>query len=202
VLCAGLGDSVRANNNRGSVIVNIGGGKTEAAVLGGIKIINACCVGIGGKLMDLSVIDYVQENFNAVISEAAAENIRKEIGSLYETDNGNMEFNGADVSSNRPVRDVITAGDVTNAVKYFYDKIIEAIIVTINGCPPDIISDITETGITISGGAGEILGLSDYLSARLNLPVKIAEQSSNAVILGAGVLLNDQNLLKKVLEEN
>ena len=200
LVCAALGDKLRSIKS--SVVVNIGGGKTEVGVLNGVTVINGCSIGVGGKLMDLSVIDYVEENYNIVISDVMAEKVRKETGSLYETDKSSVEFSGTDISSNRVVSDIITALDIKSAVKYFYDKIIEAVIVTINGCLPDIVTDITETGILVSGGAAEIAGLDNYFTKKLNLPVKIAEQFGNAVIIGAGALLNDEALLKQVLSEN
>ena len=198
LICAASGTQL----NKSSIIVNIGGGKTEIGVLNGLTVLNGCSVSVGGKLMDLSIIDYIQENYNILISDLTAEKIRKELGSLYETDTSRIEFNGMDISSGRAVSDVVTAPDVKSAIKYFYDKIIEAVVVAINGCPPDVITDIAGSSILISGGAAEIAGLADYFSKKLNLSVKISEQPGNAVILGAGALLNDEALLKQVLSEN
>ena len=202
VIAAAMGERLKTSLPRGHVVVNIGGGTTEVAAISLNTILNACSIGIGGKLMDISVSEYIKDNYNILVSEATAEKIRKDIGSLYDSDKSNMQFSGADISSSRPVTDVISAEDVKTAVCYFYERIAEAISVTINACKPDIIADISETGVTVAGGAALITGLEQYLRGRLNLPVTISDQPENAVILGAAALLNDARLLQAVVDNN
>lgn len=202
VIASAMGDRLKTSSPRGYVVVNIGGGTTEVAVISLNTILNACSIGIGGKLMDISVSEYIKDHYNILISGATAEKIRKDIGSLYDSDKSNIEFSGADISSSRPVTDVIGAGDVKTAVCYFYDRIAEAVQVTINSCKPDIIADITDTGIIVAGGAALITGLEQYFKSCLNLPVTLSEQPENAVILGAAALINDQRLLQAVIDNN
>ncbi len=202
ILAAAIGDELKTSQARGSIAVNIGGGTTEVAVISLNSIVSGCSVAIGGRLMDTALIEYVQNYFNVRISEVSAEKIKHEIASLYETDKSNIEFNGADVSSNRPVSDVIGARDVRRAVVSFYDDIITTIEAVINTCNPDIISDITEAGVVVSGGGANITGLENYFRKNLNMPVIVSDQAENSVILGAGKLLSDEYLLNKVLEEN
>lgn len=202
VMASAMGDRLKTSSPRGYVIVNIGGGTTEVAVISLNTILNACSVGIGGKLMDMSVSEYIKDHYKIVVSEQTAEKIRKDIGSLYDSDKSNIEFSGADISSSRPVTDVISAADIKTAVCYFYDRIAEAVQVTINACKPDIISDISDTGIIVAGGASLITGLEQYFRSRLNLPVTLSEHPDNAVVLGAAALLNDPKLLQAVIDNN
>lgn len=202
ILAAGIGEELKTSQARGSIVVNIGGGTTEVAVISLNSIVSGCSVAIGGRLMDTTLIEYVQKVFGIKISEISAEKIKHEIASLYENDKSNIEFSGADVSSNRPVSDVIGARDVRRAVISFYDDIIKTIQAVINTCKPDIISDITEVGAVVSGGGANITGLENYFRKVLNMPVLVSEQAENSVILGAGKLLSDEYLLNKILEEN
>ncbi len=202
ILAAAIGDELKTSQARGSIVVNIGGGTTEIAVISLNSIVSGCSVAVGGRLMDTALIEYTQDYFNIRISEISAERIKHEIASLYETDKSNMEFSGADVSSNRPVSDVIGAKDVRKAIVTFYDDIIYTIQAVINTCNPDIISDITESGVVVSGGGANITGLENYFRKELAMPVIVSDQAENSVILGAGKLLSDEFLLNKILEEN
>lgn len=202
IIASAIGDKLKTGHARGSVVVNIGGGTTEIAVISLNTIINAISVGVGGKAMDVSIKDYVAEYYSINISESMAEKIKQEIGSLFETDKSNMEFNGADISSSSPVSDIISAQDVARALYNYYDKIILSIQATINSCKPDIISDISQTGVQVSGAGCKITGLEGYFRKKLNLPVVVSDNPENSVILGLGILLSDEELLRSVIDEN
>ena len=202
ILAAAIGDELKTSQARGSIVVNIGGGTTEVAVISLNSIVSGCSVAVGGRLMDTALIEYIQKVYNIRISELSAEKIKCDIASLYENDKSNIEFSGADVSSNRPVSDVIGAKDVRNAVISFYDDVIKTIEAVINTCKPDIIADITQVGAVVSGGGANITGLENYFRKILNMPIIVSDQAENSVILGAGKLLNDEYLLNKILEEN
>ncbi len=202
ILASAIGDEVQTSQSRGSLVVNIGGGKTEIAVVGLDSIVHGCMLSIGGKLMDTSIIEYVNTLFNINISENTAEKIKVEVASLYENDRSSIEFSGSDVSSSRPVTEVASAKQISIAVSTFYDDIIKAINGIINVCKPDIVADITESGVVVSGGGSQITGLENYFRKSLNLPVKVSENATNSVILGAGKLISDEFLLEKVMREN
>ncbi len=202
ILASAIGDDVKTSQSRGSLVVNIGGGKTEIAVVGLDSIVNGCMISVGGKLMDTAIIEYVKDLFNINISETTAEKIKQEVASLYENDRSCIEFGGADISSSRPVTEVVNAKQISIAVSTFYDDIIKAINGIINTCKPDIVADITESGVVISGGGSQITGLENYFRKSLNLSVKVPDTAVNSVILGAGKLISDEFLLEKILREN
>ena len=202
LLAAAIGDNIKTSQARGHLIINIGGGTTEVGVVSLDSIVSGCSLSIGGRLMDTSIVEYVRDLFNISISDIVAEKIKHEVASLYENDRSCIEFSGADISSNRPVTEVVSAKQISVAVSTFYDDIIKTIEGIINACKPDIIADITEGGLTVSGGGAYITGLENYFRKALNLPVIVSENAQNAVIMGAGKLLSDEFLLEKVLREN
>ena len=202
ILASAIGDDLKTSQPRGSLVVNIGGGKTEIAVISLDSIVNGCMLSVGGKLMDTSIAEYVKDLFDINISEATAEKIKQEVASLYENDRSSIEFSGADISSSRPVTEIVNAQQISIAVSTFYDDIIKAINGIINSCKPDIVADITETGIIVSGGGSQITGLENYFRKNLNLSVKVPDSAINSVILGAGKLISDEFLLEKVMREN
>ena len=202
ILASAIGDDIKTSQPRGSLVVNIGGGKTESAVISLDSIVNGCMVSIGGKLMDSAITERVKDLFDINISETTAEKIKQEVASLYENDRSSLEFSGADISSSRPVTEVVNAKQISIAVSTFYDDIIKAINGIINTCKPDIVADITEAGIVVSGGGSQITGLENYFRKALNLSVKVPDNAVNSVILGAGKLISDEFLLEKVMREN
>ncbi len=202
IIASAIGDDIKTSQPRGSLVVNIGGGKTEVAVISLDSIVNGCMLSIGGKQMDIAIIEYVKSLFNINISESTAEKIKQEVASLYENDRSAIEFSGADISSSRPVTEVVTSKQISIAVSTFYDDIIKTINSIINSCKPDIVADITESGILVTGGGSQITGLENYFRKSLNLSVKVPDNPNNSVILGAGKLISDEFLLEKIIREN
>ncbi len=202
ILTAAIGDDIKVSQPRGSLVVNIGGGKTEIAVISLNSIVSGGTLSIGGKLMDTAITEYIKELFNMTISDMTAERIKHEVASLYMTDRSSTQFSGSDISSNRPITEVVSASQISIAVSTFYDDIIKTIEGVINSCKPDIVADITETGVTLSGGGSNITGLENYFKNALNLSVTVSENASDAVVLGAGKLISDEFLLSSILSEN
>jgi len=202
ILASAIGDDVKVSQPRGSLIVNIGGGKTEIAVISLNSILSGCSLSIGGKLMDTAIVEYVKDLLNVSISDTTAERIKQEVASLYDSDRSSTQFSGADISSNRPVTEVVNAKQISVAVSTFYDDIIRTIEGVINSCKPDIVADITETGVVLSGGGSAITGLESYFRKKLDLPITVSENPSDSVIIGAGKLVSDEFLLENILREN
>lgn len=202
ILAAAIGEDLKVSQPRGRLIVNIGGGKTEVAVLALNSIVNGVMLSIGGNLMDTSIIECIQDLFNMEISQSTAEKIKCEVASLFSTDRSSLQFSGSDISSNRPITEVVSAGQISIAVSTFYDDIIKTIEAVINACKPDIIADITDLGVTLTGGCSNITGAENYFKKALNLPVTVSENASNSVALGAGKLISDEYFLNSVLKEN
>lgn len=202
ILASAIGEDIKVSQSRGNLVVNIGGGKTEIGVVSLNTLLNGCSLSIGGKLMDTAIVEYVKDLLNISISDATAERIKHEVASLYETDRSSTQFSGSDISSNRPVTEIVSAKQISVAVSTFYDDIIKTIEGVINSCKPDIVADITETGVLVCGGGSLITGLENYFRNRLDLPITIAENPSDSVILGAGKLISDEFLLENILREN
>lgn len=202
IIASAIGCDIKTSQPRGSLVVDIGGGKTEIGVISLNSIVSGCLLSIGGKLMDTAIIEYVKDLFNINISESTAERIKHEVASLYSSDRSSTQFSGADISSSRPITEVVSAGQISIAVSTFYDDIIRTIEGVINSCKPDIIEDITEAGVVVLGGGSGITGLENYFKKRLDMPVIVTENASEATILGAGKLVSDEFLLESVLREN
>jgi rod shape-determining protein MreB len=202
IIASAVGDKLKVSQARGSVVVNIGGGTSDVAVISLNTIINGCSVNIGGKMMDNAIAEFIAEKFNINVGDLTSERIKHDVGSLYETDRSSTEFNGTDLSSNRPVSDVVLAVDIREAIIAYYEGVIETIRAVMNSCKPDIIADISENGVYVSGGASAITGLDQYFRKSLRLPVIVSENPESSVITGLGHLLNDNTLLQEIINEN
>lgn len=182
------------------LVIDIGGGKTDIAVVSDDGIISGCSLGIGGNNMDTGIIDYLSDEYKFKIGLLTAEKTRIQIGSLYENDTLGLEINGKDIIKGIPCSMEITSDNISQTLIYYYEKIAEVTKSLIDSLDKDISKIIYSTGAYVIGGASAIAGLEGFLSGYLKMPVKFIEDSSYAAVNGAGKALNDKNLLKRILE--
>ncbi len=201
VLCAGIGYNIPISGPSGTLVVNIGGGSTDIAVLSMSSIVAGVNVGIGGEQMDVAISQYILDKYNLIISKGIAEEIKHEVGSLYSNDTSSTEVSGVDATTKQSRNDIVYSSDIFNAVEHYYDSIAEAIKGLINTCTPDIITDINNNGMYLLGGGASITGAEQYFRKKLDLRVTLEDHTNAIDVIGAGKLLSDPKL-RKQLEEN
>ncbi|HEY8423429.1 MAG TPA: rod shape-determining protein [Clostridia bacterium] len=202
VIAAGLGIGLSLESSKGAALIDIGGGTTDIAVMSNCSIISACSVFAGGNMMDAAIMDYIKKKYGLIIGQATAERLKIEIGSLYGNDLAEIKVSGMDQRTQNPSYAIVTAQDIKEAIEPIYLKIASSAEAIINVCPPEIASDIYRNGIFLTGGASNILGIEQFLGTRLKISVKVVTDASYAVILGAGKLLSDEQLLQNIFEQN
>ena len=199
IFCTALGENINITANNARLIVDIGGGTVECAVINLGTIISGSTLCIGGRTMDTAIVDFVKQKYNTEIGLNTAQMLKEEIGSFYSNDNASMEINGVSLNNNVPVNITVTAKDIYNAVHLFLDEIVRIVQITINTLPPEISSDVVRNGVILSGGCSKMVGINKYLRQKLGLNVIISDNSENAVSSGLNVLVNNNDLFNKIL---
>ena len=192
-MASAVGVRLPVSEPTGSMIVDIGGGTTEVAVisLSGIVVKRSCRV--GGDEMDSSIIQHMKRVYNLLIGERTAETIKINIGSAYQVPDieESMEVKGRDLVSGLPKSIRISSQEIRTALQEPIASIVESIRTTLEHCPPELASDLIDRGIMLAGGGAKIRGLDRLISEEMNLPVFVAEDPLNAVVNGTGVVLQE-----------
>lgn len=199
-MSAAIGADIEIEEPSGNIIVDIGGGTTEVAVisLGGIVTSNS--IRIAGDELDEDIVNYVKKEMNLAIGESTAEQIKKEIGcAMPLMTQMTMEIKGRDLNDGLPRTEIITSDQVERAMKESIDKIVEVVKITLEKTPPELASDIMEKGIMLSGGGALIKNLDKLISAETGMPVYIAEEPLDCVVKGTEKTLQDLEKLRTIL---
>ncbi len=198
-MAAAIGAGLPVGEPTGSMIVDIGGGTTEVAIisLGGIVTSNS--LRVAGDELDQAIIAYVKKEFSLMIGERTAEQIKMELGSAYKIDdeNASMDIKGRDMITGLPKIVTITEDQIREALKEPVYSIIESIKTTLEKTPPELSADIMEKGIMLAGGGALLKGLDKLINHETNMPVHIAETPLDCVVLGAGKALENFDELSK-----
>ncbi len=201
VLCSCVGEGRNIDSSKVNMVVDIGGTATDLAVINMSSIIKGATLGIGGKSIDASIVNFLAYSEDFVIGLPTAEILKNEVGSLYSNDTLNMEITGVDAKTKTPKTIVILSNQLRKAIEPFYSEIVRAIDTTINTLAPEIVADIINNKILLVGGCSKMQGLEDYLKKHLKYPVEISEDVDNVTILGAGKLLSDPQLLDSIIKK-
>lgn len=199
-MAAAIGANMDIAEPSGNIIVDIGGGTTEVAVisLGGVVVSNS--IRVAGDELDEDIINYIKRERNLAIGDTTAEQIKKEIGAATPLVTGmSMEIRGRDLSSGLPETITITSTEIQQAIQESVDKIVEVVKQTLEKTPPELASDIMEKGIILAGGGALIKNLDKLLSMKTEMPVYVAEDPLDCVVKGTGKTLEDLERLKNVL---
>lgn len=199
-MAAAIGASLDVGEPSGSIIVDIGGGTTEVAVisLGGVVVSNS--LRIAGDELDEDIINYIKREKNLAIGETTAEQIKIDIGcAMPLMTEKSMEIRGRDLSNGLPRNIIITSEEVEEAISESINKIIDVIKQTLEKTPPELSSDIAEKGIVLAGGGALIKNIDKLISLKTGMPVYIAEDPLECVVKGTGKTLEDLERLKHVL---
>lgn len=200
-MAAAIGAGIQIEEPSGNIIVDIGGGTTEVAVisLGGTVLSNS--IRIAGDELDEDIINYVKKEMNMIIGEITAEQIKKELGcAMPLMTQMTMEIKGRDISTGLPRTDIITSSQVETAIKESITQIVEVIKLSLEKTPPELASDIMEKGIVLSGGGALIQNLDKLISLETGMPAYVAEEPLDCVVRGTGKTLQEIEKLRTVLK--
>lgn len=195
-MAAAVGSGLRIDDARGSMIVDIGGGTTEVAVLslGGIVMSNS--MRVAGDELDSAIVAYVKRRYNILIGETTAEVLKKRIGSVHpDTDRGEMEVRGRNLLSGLPAVITISSAEIREAMSDEVQHIVEAIRSTLESTPPELASDIYDTGIMLSGGSALLNGLDLLISRVTGIRTVIAKNPIDSVVVGIGRIIESQGMI-------
>jgi rod shape-determining protein MreB len=201
-MAAAIGAGLPVTEPTGSMVVDIGGGTTEVAVLSLGGMVVARSIRVGGDKMDEAIISYIRRNFNLLVGESSAERIKKEIGTACAPEDGEgrtMEIKGRDLMNGVPKELVISQRQISEALADPVSAIIEAVKVTLEHTAPELAADIVDKGVVLTGG-GALLGNLDFvLHHATGLPTSVADDPLSCVVLGTGRCLEEMKTLKNVL---
>jgi rod shape-determining protein MreB len=199
-MAAAIGANLPIEDASGSMVVDIGGGTSEVAVisLGGIVVSKS--IRVAGEKLDASIINYIKREYNVMIGERTAEELKLAIGGAYtREDVQKMEVRGRDLVSGLPKNIEITDMDMVNAMSESLNAIVDAIKYTLEKTPPELASDIMNRGIYLTGGGALIYGIDRLISEHTGMPVKIADNPADCIVLGAGTTVENLDVLRPVL---
>ncbi len=198
-MAAAIGVGLPVQEPSGNMIVDIGGGTTEVAVISMSGIVFSKSVRVAGDEMDEALVNYIKKKYNLLIGERTAENLKIKIGTVYPTgNNDSLEGKGRDLVAGIPKTLLITEDEVREALSETVNMIIDAVKTTLERTPPELAADIVDKGIVLAGGGSMIKGLDVLLREETGLPISLAEDPLSAVVLGTGKVLDEIELLKKV----
>jgi rod shape-determining protein MreB and related proteins len=200
-MAAAIGAGLPITEPSGNMIVDIGGGTTEVAVISLAGIVYAKSVRVGGDKLDEALVQYLKRKYNLLIGERTAEQIKIEIGSAYADADGEertMEVKGRDLVSGIPKTLTIDSGEIREALSEAVNAIVEAVRIALERTPPELAADIVDKGIVLAGGGALLRNLDLLLREETGLPVVIAEDPLSCVAIGSGKVLDELDLLKRV----
>ncbi|MHA1598111.1 MAG: rod shape-determining protein [Alphaproteobacteria bacterium] len=201
-MAAAIGAGLPVTEPTGSMVVDIGGGTTEVAVLSLGGIVYARSVRVGGDKMDEAIIGYIRRNHNLLVGESSASRIKEEIGSACPPDEGDgrtMEIKGRDLMNGVPKELIISERQIAESLAEPVGAIIEAVKVALEHTEPELAADIVDKGIVLTGGGGLLSNLDFVLRHATGLPVSLADDPLSCVVLGTGRALEEMKRLKNVL---
>ncbi|MGA1847531.1 rod shape-determining protein [Deferribacter abyssi] len=198
-MAAAIGAGLPIQEPTGNMIVDIGGGTTEVAVISLSGIVYANSVRVGGDEMDEAIVNYIKRKYNLLIGTNAAEQIKMKIGSAFKTEEEmSVEIKGRDLVTGIPKTIEITDDEVREALNDAVSKIVDAVKIALEKTPPELAADIVDKGIVLTGGGALLKGLDKRLSEETGLPIIVSDDPLTAVALGSGKVLEELDLLRKI----
>jgi rod shape-determining protein MreB and related proteins len=199
-MAASIGANLPVEEPSGSMVVDIGGGTSEVAVISLGGIVTSKSLRVAGDELDEAIVHYIKKEYNLMIGERTAEEIKMTIGAAYpKPKEETMEIRGRDLISGLPKNITISSAEITEAIKEPINSIVDSIKFTLEKTPPELASDIMDRGIMLTGGGALLSGLDKLIKEETGMPVSIAENPLDCVVMGAGKVLEEIETLKKVL---
>jgi rod shape-determining protein MreB len=199
-MAAAIGANLPVEEPSGSMVVDIGGGTSEVAVISLGGIVTSKSLRIAGDELDEAIVHYVKKEYNLMIGERTAEEIKVTIGAAYpKPKEESLEVRGRDLITGLPKNLTVTSSEIAEALKEPVNSIVDSIKYTLEKTPPELASDIMDRGIMLTGGGALLSGLDRLIKEETGMPVSIAERPLDCVVMGAGKVLDEIETLKKVL---
>ena len=199
-MAAAIGAGLPISEPIGSMVVDIGGGTSEVAVISLGGIVTAQSVRVAGDQFDSAIINYIKKKYNLLIGERTAEAIKIEIGSAYPYEGeGTMTIKGRNLADGLPKNITIESYEVREALEDSLSVIVDAVKSTLENTPPELSADIIDNGITLTGGGALLRGLDELITHETGIPVHIADNPLDCVAEGTGMMLEDIDRLSDVL---
>ena len=198
-MAAAIGVDLPVQEPTGNMIIDIGGGTTEVAIISMSGIVFSRSVRIAGDEMDEAIVNYIKKKYNLLIGERTAEEVKIHIGSAYPLNESmTMEVKGRDLIAGIPTTLLVSDEEIREALTETFGAIGEAVKIALERTPPELAADIVDNGVVIAGGGSLIKGLDTLLKEATGLPITLAMDPLSAVAIGAGKVLADPKLLRKV----
>ena len=200
-MAAAIGAGLPVEEPTGSMIVDVGGGTTEVAIISLGGIVTSKSIRVAGDEMDEAIVQHIKKNYNLLIGERTAEDIKITVGTAFlteEKEKETMQIRGRDLVTGLPKTQTISAQEIQLSLADPVTSIIEAIKITLEKSPPELAADIMDKGIVMTGGGALLHGLDSLVSKETGMPVIITENSLDCVALGTGKVLGEIELLKRV----
>ncbi|MEM1139538.1 MAG: rod shape-determining protein [Pseudomonadota bacterium] len=201
-MAAAIGADLPVADPTGSMVVDIGGGTTEVAVISLSGIVYSRSVRVGGDMMDEAIISYIRRHHNLLVGEASAERIKKEIGSACAPKDGDgesLEIKGRDLMNGVPKEIQVTTKQISESLSEPVGQIVDAVKIALEATPPELAADIVDKGIVLTGGGALLKNLDTVLREATGLPVCLAADPLSCVALGTGAVLENMRQYKHVL---
>ncbi|HHI87805.1 MAG TPA: rod shape-determining protein [Candidatus Cloacimonetes bacterium] len=199
-LASAIGVGLPVHEPHGNMIIDIGGGTTEIAIISLSHIVDHNSIRIGGDEMDEAVVAYLRRKHSLYIGESTAERIKMKIGSAFPLDNElTMEVRGRDLISGYPVSMKISSEEVREGISETVIKIVDAVKRLFEETAPELSADIADRGVVLTGGAGQLMGLDKKIQETINLPVTLVDNPLTSVVMGCGKILDNLEEYEKVL---
>jgi len=199
-MAAAIGAGLPVHEPTGNMVVDIGGGTTEVAVISLGGIVTSQSIRTGGDELDAAIITYVKKEYSLLLGERTAEEIKMAIGSAFPTaDEPHAEIRGRDLVSGLPKTIVVSAEEIRKAIEEPVNSIIDAVKTTLDKCPPELSGDIMDRGIVITGGGALLTGLDERLRHETGMPIHITERPLDSVAMGSGRCVEQFEALQQVL---
>ena len=198
-MSAAVGIRLPVKDAVGSVVVDIGGGTTDVAVISLSGVVRSKNLKIAGDLLNTNIVNYMKDEFKLLIGERTAENVKIAIGSGIDTEPMEAEVRGRDLVTGLPRQVIVTDSDIREAIMPSVLSLVDGIKEVLETTPPELLSDIMHRGLVLSGGGALLRGLDTLLSNTLKIPIYVAEDPLTAVARGTGVILDDFESFREVL---
>ena len=199
-MAAAIGANLPITEPTSNMVVDIGGGTTEVAVISLSGVVYSKSVRVGGDKMDEAIMQHVKRKYNMLIGESTAEAIKIEAGSAYPSADAEVEkeVKGRDLVSGIPQNITITSEEIRKAISEQVDSIVQAVRIALEQTPPELAADIVDRGIVLTGGGALLRGLDQLLREETGLPITVVDDPLSTVVLGSGKALDNLDVLKEV----
>jgi rod shape-determining protein MreB and related proteins len=199
-MAAAIGAGLPIHEPTGNMVVDIGGGTTEVAVISLGGIVTSQSIRVGGDELDQAIITFGKKEYSLMLGERTAEEIKMALGSAFPAENEpHAEIRGRDLVSGLPKTVVISAAEVRKAIEEPVNLIVDAVKNTLDKCPPELAGDVMDRGIALTGGGALLRGLESRIREETGMPVQVADNPLDSVVLGTGKCVEDFETLRQVL---